>query len=91
VIQLGKNKVTQIRQVTTVLDLISDIGGFLSIFMSFGSFLLQFYTPNIFKAAIVKTTKMVDISKESPNSNLLTRANLPGDVTIGNQDLLEII
>ena len=59
--------------------------------MSFGSVLLQFYTPNIFKAAIVQTTKLVDISKDPPNSNLLTKANLPGDVTIGNQDLFEII
>ena len=65
------------------MDFISDIGGFLGIFMGFGSFILQFYTPNIFKAAIVKTAKMVDIQVQTPSSNLLNKATAPGDVTIG--------
>ena len=34
---------------------------------------------------------MVDITKEPQTQNLLTKANLSGSVTIGNQDLFEII
>jgi hypothetical protein len=91
VIQLGKNKVTQVRQVTTLIDFISDVGGFIGLFMSFGSVLFQFYTPKLFKAAIVKASKMVDITKELQTPNLLTKANFPENVTIGDQDLFEII